>query len=166
MMLLDEIEHKGPYFVMMIGLPGVGKSTFRKGIEDSAIVLSTDDWIQDKAEWEGTTYDAIWERDIKQAESAMRAALSQGIKDRANIILDRTNLSPKKRQGFLSQLPSDYFTMALVFDTPDAEEHARRLNRPGKSIPEHVVENMRRMLADNPVSLSEGWDLISGVPAS
>lgn len=163
--LFDEIQHKGPFFVMLIGLPGVGKSTFRKGISNDAVVLSTDDWIEDAAAWAGKTYDEIWESSVKQAESAMRAAFQQAVKDGANIILDRTNLSPKKRRGFLNQLPANYFKLALVFDTPDAAEHARRLDRPGKTIPVGVISQMRLMKDNNPVTLEEGWDLISMVPA-
>ena len=30
----------------------------------------------------------------------------------------------------------------MVFSTPDPEEHARRLERPGKSIPAEIVESM------------------------
>jgi predicted kinase len=158
----EGINNAGPYFVMLVGLPGVGKSTFRQQIDTNAVVLSTDDWIQEKADWEGTTYDAIWARDIKQAESAMRAAFAQAIKYRANIIMDRTNLSAKKRKGWLTQLPSAYFKMALVFDTPDEVEHARRLQRPGKFIPPMVLDSMKENYKRP--TMDEGWDLISVVP--
>ena len=160
--LFSGIDNAGPYFVMLIGLPGVGKSTFRQKIDENAVVLSTDDWIQEKADWEGTTYDAIWRRDIKQAESAMRVAYAQAVKDRANIIVDRTNLTVKSRRGWLAPLPKDYFKMALVFETPDEIEHARRLQRPGKFIPPIVMDGMKERFVQP--SLEEGFDLISVVP--
>lgn len=162
--LFEGIDNAGPYFVMLVGLPGVGKSTFRNGIDEHAIVLSTDDWIQDKADWEGTTYDAIWASSIKEAESAMRMAFNQAVKDRANIIVDRTNLSAKKRKGMLAQVPGVYFKLALVFDTPDEIEHGRRLQRPGKFIPPIVMDELRERMAANPVTPEEGWDMISTVP--
>ena len=161
--LMKDLEPDGPIFMMMIGLPGSGKSTFCKVISDDAVVLSTDNWIEARAMAESTTYDAIWSRDIKEAESAMRAALSSCIKNRANIILDRTNLSAKKRRGFLAQLPSDYFKMAMVFERPDDVEWERRLHsRPGKHIPLNVLISMESNFARP--TLDEGWDMINGVP--
>lgn len=162
--LFNDIEHKGPYFVMLIGLPGVGKSTFRDNIDDDAIVLSTDDWIQEKADWEGTTYDAIWERDIKQATSAMHVAYRQAIKDRANIIVDRTNLRVKGRAKLLAPLPKDYFKLALVFQTPDALVHDKRLQRPGKTIPPLVMAEMRDTF-ELPTP-DEGFDMVGMVPST
>lgn len=160
--LFSSIESSGPYFVMMIGLPGVGKSTFRQKIDENAIVLSTDDWIEEKARWEGTTYDAIWNRDIKQAEAAMRAAYQQATKDRANIIVDRTNLTPKARRGWLAPLPKEYFKIALVFEAPGEAEHRRRLQRPGKFIPPMILDEMKARYT--PPTMAEGFDLISVVP--
>lgn len=161
--LFSGIENPGPYFVMLVGLPGVGKSTFRHKIDENAVVLSTDDWIEEKAQWEGTTYDAIWSRDIKQAESAIRAAYQQAIKDRANIIVDRTNLTVKSRRGWLAPLPKDYFKLALVFETPDNIEHGRRLQRPGKFIPPLVMDDMKARFVRP--TLEEGFDMVSVVPA-
>ena len=65
--LMKDLEPDGPIFMMMIGLPGSGKSTFCKVISDDAVVLSTDNWIEARAMAESTTYDAIWSRDIKEA---------------------------------------------------------------------------------------------------
>ena len=163
--LIKDVNHTGPYLFMLVGLPGVGKSTFRKEAEGHCVVLSTDDLIEDIAQAEGKTYDEVWEDNVKQAESAMRAAMKQAFKDRANVIIDRTNLSKKKRRGLLMQVPVDYFKIALSFDLPEPEEHARRLNRPGKVIPPFVMENMFKMFQEQPVELEEGWDLITTVPA-
>jgi len=59
-----------------------------------------------------------------------------------DVIWDQTNLTAKSRAAKLKMLP-DYYKIAVVFKTPDAEEHARRLaSRPGKSIPEGVLRSM------------------------
>jgi len=160
--LLLEIDHGGPFFVVLGGLPGVGKSTCIEPVRGEAVILSTDDYIAAKAEDEGTTYDALWESTIKEATSAMQAGMRHALKDRASIVVDRTNLSAKKRCGLLAQLPKEYYKIALVFETPDAEEHAKRLDRPGKVISQSIIDTMKQHFTQP--TIEEGWDLISVVP--
>lgn len=161
-------NHDRPIFVMLAGLPGSGKSTLRAGFDKSAVVLSTDDWIEEKAQWEGTTYDAIWARDIDQATSAMNAAFRQAIKDRANIILDRTNLTVKGRRKYLSQLPKEYYTLCLFVQTDEDTRQDRLKSRPGKVIPKHADDRMLETLVVP--TTEEGFDkvmiLTNGAPTT
>ena len=161
---LDAIKHKGPRFFMLIGLPGSGKSTFRKAtMGKNGAVLSTDDYLEDVAAERGVTYDAIWGDTIKEATSSMNAAFDRYVKSRSDIVLDRTNLSAKKRKGFLARLPKDYFKMAIVFERPDDVEWKRRIeSRPGNTIPWGILYNMEaNFVRPTP---AEGWDLITEVP--
>jgi len=52
-----EINHSQPVFVMLMGLPGSGKSTLRAGFPNTYIQLSTDDIIEDVAKWS-----VIWDQ--------------------------------------------------------------------------------------------------------
>ena len=159
MKLFEGIDHASPYFAMLVGLPATGKSTFRSAITDQAVIISTDDWIEEKAAWEGTTYDAVWSRDIKQAETAMRERFQQAIKDGSNIIVDRTNLTVRARRGWLAPLPKKYFKLAIVFEAPDEVVYHTRLQRAGKTIPTSVLNKMREIYV--PPTHEEGFDLIS-----
>jgi len=163
----DDIGVGRPVCAMYVGLPGVGKSTFREGImaDEGMVILSTDDWIETAAAQEGTTYDAIWQRDIKKAEGAMRADFAHAIDVGADIIIDRTNLSAKKRRSIIAQLPANYYNMVFVFQTPPEGVWMQRLQaRSGKLIPPLVLDSMQ----DNFVipTLEEGWDMICKVPAT
>lgn len=68
---------------------------------------------------------------------ARRAAL-----DGKDVIWDQTSVSVKSRKIKFRLLP-DYYAIAVVFSTPDPDEHARRLaNRPGKTIPDYAITKM------------------------
>ena len=60
-----------------------------------------------------------------------------------DVIWDQTNLTPKSRKSKLDMVPDHYERIAVVFPTPDEAEWQRRLDRPGKSIPQHILMGMR-----------------------
>lgn len=140
-------------FIMLIGLPGSGKSTYTNALiakhpEKDYVVLSTDNMIEEKAKAKGKTYSEIFP-DInmnfltKEMKSQFREALSEG----RNIILDRTNMSAKKRKEFLDAIPEGYEKIAVVFSIPDNVLRERLDNRAaatGKKIPPMVITTMAR----------------------
>ncbi len=139
---MPTIEHSGPYIVVLSGLPGSGKSTFRAQFKNDGVHLSTDDLVEDVAKWEGTTYDQVWEREIKQATSAVNAAFRAALKDGASIVWDQTNLTAKKRKGILSQVPSNYYKICIFIQCHEDLRQKRLVNRPGKVIPKHIDDSM------------------------
>jgi predicted kinase len=143
---------------MLMGLPGAGKSTFRKQFAGQCVSLSTDDLIEDAAAFKGLTYSEAFADEIKPATASVQAAFKQCLRDGANIMWDQTNLTPKKRKGVLAQVPDTYHK-AVVWVTCDEDERQKRLkNRPGKVIPAHVDASMiENMTAP---TLDEGWDEI------
>jgi gluconate kinase len=59
-----------------------------------------------------------------------------------DIVWDQTSTTVKSRIRKFNMLP-DHEHIAVVFKTPDADELARRLaSRPGKVIPENVIQDM------------------------
>lgn len=129
---------------MLIGVPASGKSTWIKSQDwtKDMPVVSSDRFIDEYAEKEGKTYNEVFK---EYAPTAMRLMDNQVLICQANgtdVIWDQTNTSAKSRAKKLAMLPK-YEKIAVVFRTPEPEEHARRLaSRPGKNIPEHVMRSM------------------------
>jgi predicted kinase len=156
---------------MLIGVPGSGKSTWLQNKdftkdERATCILSTDNYIEDAAKVLGKTYNEVFEETIADATADLNAQLSWAVKNSMNIVWDQTNINKKTRAKKLAMIPSnDYEKIAVFFETPDEEEHQRRLNscgREGKSIPEHVMRNMIKGL-ERPEK-SEGFDRIVFIP--
>lgn len=145
-----------PEIIVMVGLPGVGKSTVIKRDYPNYTVISSDDIIEKYAENEGKTYDDVFQKYIGRATGEMKAKFRQAIKNNENIVWDQTNLSKKKRRGILNQVPQHYRKVAVVFNVSDSTRYERMDQRRGKSIPSHVVQSMEK--AYQAPSKDEGFD--------
>lgn len=133
-----------PKVYMLVGVPGSGKSTWlnNQGWAVDMPVISSDRFINDHAEKMGKTYNEVFDEYIKIAtklvDNQARVCHANGY----DCIWDQTNTSAKSRKGKLDLFPG-YEKIAVVFRTPEKEEHDRRLaSRPGKSIPVHVMNSM------------------------
>lgn len=142
-----------PKCTILVGVPGSGKSTWleQNAIDDSWII-STDATIHEIATQYGLTYNDGFKTLIGFAERVMLNDLTMAAEAGDMIYIDRTNLSAKSRKKFIDFLkPYGYIFEAVVFPEPGSEalpeeEWKRRLaNRPGKTIPDYVLESM----ADN-----------------
>jgi len=59
-----------------------------------------------------------------------------------DIVWDQTSTTVSSRRKKFNMLP-DYEHIAVVFRTPDKQEHVRRLDsRPGKVIPDEIIQDM------------------------
>ena len=94
-------------FIMLIGLPGSGKSTYRKNFNGYDIHSSDD--IREEL----NTNDP-WEEMHKRTQ--------QSLKEGRSVVYDATNLSRKKRRNILSIAKGcNAKTIAIVFATPFIE---------------------------------------------
>lgn len=147
-----------PTAYILVGLPGVGKSTYHK-THIKGTVISSDDMLEGLCKAEGITYDEGFDKLIKPAIKAMNIKADKAIKDKQDIVWDQTNLSRKSRQRVLARLGKDYHKICVVFATPEEKEHDRRLNnREGKTIPENIMRHMK--LTYDPPVLGEGFNVI------
>lgn len=152
-----------PTMIMLIGVPGSGKSTWRNEFidhfgMDQYSVISTDDYIDYAAKQQSKTYSEVFEDTIKAAENSMNITLKFNTSLGRSLIVDRTNTSVKSRKKILDQIPEIYYKMALFFETPEDLDY-RLSRRLGKHIPNNIMESMIKNLT--PPSYDEGFDMIS-----
>jgi predicted kinase len=162
-------------FIVLVGAPGLGKSTYINSScnREDVFVYSTDDYIEMVAKKEGLTYNEIFSRKnlFREAETYMGNKLREAVAQKKNIFWDQTNMNAKKRGSILRIFKSisgsdSYGIGCVVFNAPDnavgLTEWLRRLSsRPGKVIPNHVIENMLKSY-EKP-ALGEGFDWIEEV---
>lgn len=131
-----------PSVIMLVGLPGCGKSTWAKNFKQIPIT-GTDQYIEIAADAMDSTYDQVFDEQIKNATEKfmddLRSAASYG----SDLIIDQTNLTPKSRKRKLSYFDKSYTKIAMVFLTPEPVEWKRRLDsRVGKTIPKEMLQSM------------------------
>jgi predicted kinase len=150
-----------PTLLMLIGLPGTGKSTWFNdylNLEENYYVLSTDMYIESAAHNENTTYDEAFDKHIKQATKELEVDVKYVRDCRADAVWDQTNLTVASRAKKLAKLPN-HKKIAVVFEC-DEVEHVRRLaSRPGKTIPQHVLNNMRLERPTKDEGFDEIWTI-------
>ena len=157
------LTHKTVY--MFVGLPCAGKSTLREKLVsifgDEAVIVSSDDYIEERATEAGLTYNDVFKDHIKAADLDMYSRLgnAQGHPGVKMFIWDQTNLTPKTRKKKLAHFPGDYNKIAVVFECDEEVRQERLLNRPGKIIPAHVDESMRETYVSP--TLDEGFGSIT-----
>jgi predicted kinase len=128
----------------LIGVPGSGKSTWIAQQEwaGNCVAVSTDHWIEMFAQELGQTYSEVFELFMPAAVRAMSAQVSLAQQQGRDIVWDQTSVSVASRAKKFAALP-DYEHVAVVFATPEPAELTRRLaQRPGKTIPDSVMQNM------------------------
>ena len=133
-----------PHCYQLVGVPGSGKSTWARN-QDWALgltIVSTDAVVEDYARAQGKTYSKVFEEYMPTAVDLMAKQVVFAREHGHTVIWDQTSTTVASRAKKFRMLP-DYEHVAVVFKTPDEEEHQRRLKtRPGKVIPEAVLFDM------------------------
>lgn len=141
-----------PTCIVLIGLPGTGKSTITKKMieyDSDSFVYSTDAYIEEQARALGSTYDDLFTDYIKKAEFRMDAMLDIAVQDKLTVFWDQTNLSAKKRKKIIDRMKKAGYQMQAVAIIPPtapediAEWEQRLTGRPGKTIPDFIMKNMK-----------------------
>lgn len=147
-----------PHIIVLIGMPGVGKSTWlEQNNKLGTTIVSSDAFIEAYAHQVGKTYTEVFPTKIQWATQQAQNLFHQLVMMGKNIIVDRTNMTVKSRAPWLT--PKNYRKVAIVFHTPHEEEHTRRLaSRTGKVIPPHVLDIMKKSY--QPPTKEEGFDEI------
>ena len=133
-----------PKCYQLIGMPASGKSTWIKN-QDWMLgitIVSTDPFVEDYARLQGKTYSEVFAEYMPRAIDLMIEQVEFAREHDHTIIWDQTSTTVKSRVRKFRMLP-DYEHIAVVFETPPRLELKRRLDsRPGKEIPDVVIEGM------------------------
>lgn len=141
-------------FLMLVGLPASGKSSFSEEIiegRDDIIYISSDALREEKL---GDVNDQNNNSDIFiEMVNRSKKALKEG----KHVIYDATNLSRKKRRGVLQQLPKGVYK-SVVYLSASIQTIKKQNSERQRVVPEYVIDRMYRSL-QIPI-YSEGWDNI------
>lgn len=133
-----------PTAYILVGVPGSGKSTWVRNQQwrRNCVYVSTDRFVEQYARRVKKTYSEVFEEYMPRAVDRMARQVVQAREAEQDIIWDQTSTTVASRAKKFRMLPN-YKMVAIVFPTPDKEELRRRLDsRPGKEIPNHVLEKM------------------------
>lgn len=130
--------------VFFIGLPGSGKTTYRRHYEGYTIIARDDVLHQITGE---DRYRKAWQRQEDEQlspriEQELERQFQQALAQNKPIVMDLTNLSRKARKRWLTQLPSQYRAQALIFLASEADIWQRNHQRQDKSLPNDVLHDM------------------------
>ena len=140
-----------PTAIMLVGLPGSGKSTYanQPTLEKfrGATRISTDDFIEQYAASVGKTYGEVFKEQIGPATTWMSLQLAEALAQKNDIVWDQTNLTVKSRKPKIEKLKkAGYEVIAIAFEPTEEELLARqekRLKETGKFIAPYIIASMR-----------------------
>lgn len=148
-------------FYVLVGVPGSGKTTWvnqQSFNSDHTVYVSTDMFVERYAQQVGKTYTEVFAECMPRAINEMMDAVFEALENRYDIVWDQTSTSIASRRKKLKYVPEGYEKIAVVFPTPDPATHAKWLNRPGKEIPDEVVQDM--IARFEMPTLAEGFDKV------
>jgi predicted kinase len=142
--------------IMLMGLPASGKSRWSKdfiSLNSNAVIVSSD---AIRLELYGSEEDQSHNVEVfEELHRRIHNYLSQ--EDIQTVIYDATNLSSKRRKGFISQIPKGVWKEIVVFAT-DYDIILRQNAARSRHVPKEVIERMYRQM--QMPRMWEGWDSI------
>ncbi len=143
-----------PRFMMLVGFPGAGKSTFAK-VNKSAYttIISSDDIREERYG------DATCQKDCKGVFDIARDLSVKELREGQNVFYDATNLSAKYRRETLEYISGkvDCKKVCLIIAKP-FEKCLYDNRRRKHSVPDDDMQRMYRHF--QPPWYTEGWDEI------
>ena len=140
-----------PLLVMLVGLPGSGKSTAAGRLASTirnqgrpCEIVGTDAYLEAKAARQGLPYVTVFAEQFDIADTVMWGQAREAVRNRISVIWDQTNLTVSARRRRLRLFPEDYLRIAAVMPTAADEAWQRNLARgPERAVPEDAFHRMR-----------------------
>lgn len=143
-----------PYFVMMVGLPGSGKSTYAKELADEMrAVICSSDAIREELCGDENSQDKN-EDVFKILHSRIKECLRKGV----NVIYDATNINSKRRRAFLSEIRNISCIKKCVIMATPFDDCCEQNKSRDRVVPYEVIERMYKNW--NTPYWFEGWNEI------
>jgi predicted kinase len=133
-----------PNAYIMVGVPGSGKSSWIRAQKWSSdcTYVSTDFHVEQYAKEKGKTYSEVFDEFMTTAVELMISDVKNAMELNQDIIWDQTSTTIATRRRKFNML-ENYRMIAVVMKTPPMDELKQRLaSRPGKIVPDFVVQHM------------------------
>jgi predicted kinase/predicted HD phosphohydrolase len=142
-------------FIMMVGLPGSGKSLRAKNlaVKENAIIHSSDTLRQELFGDENT------QDNNEELFTELHRRIKQDLKGEQNVIYDATNISYKRRKAFLEELKKINCEKICYLVATPYEKCLDQNKSRKRQIPEYVIKKM--YLSFYIPQYYEGWDKIN-----
>lgn len=130
--------------IIMCGMPGSGKTSWRKQFKDKAYVISTDDIVEQAALDSGRSYADTWVSMVDDLEAIL---IYQALEAKHHdiVIFDQTNLTREKRDRIKAIAGDDFRYVIADFSHVKfitlCERNAQRKLK-GRDIPHEVMTAM------------------------
>lgn len=146
---MNKLEQK---FIMMVGLPGSGKTTYINNIKENKVILSSDKIREELYGDESTQGNS--NEVFELLHKRMVEKLSKG----ESVVYDATNLSRRKRKHVISLINKFKCEKIVVYMNIDINTIKKRNRARLRVVDESVIERMYKHL--QVPQYTENWDKI------
>ncbi len=163
-MNINQLKNK-KFLILLIGHPLVGKSTFIKNKLNNLDfnLISRDNIILELSSTK--KYNSAWDEvNHKEVDRILNERIDNSILNNESVVIDMTNLTKKRRKGFINRF-NDYYKVGILFDILSSDEiksrNEKRNNEESKYINESIINTM--ISSYQTPTKEEGFDKIINV---
>jgi len=133
---------KQPTAVIMVGLPGSGKSTYSQQKFPDYTLVSRDAQVEHLGN--GLSYSEAFKTvDQKEVDARYQQVFATAVQKKENIVIDKTNLTHKSRMRSIQPLKDKGYNITIVVLMPSIVTlYRRNAKRTGKVVPTKVIRHM------------------------
>lgn len=147
---MKETFYHMPELVMMVGLPGSGKSTYAEKLKKEGVIIHSSDAIREEL---GDVND---QSNNEEVFKILHKRIKDDLRDGKSVAYDATNLNRKRRVAFLRELQNiPCEKVCVLIATPFKECLLQNLERE-RTVPREVLDRMYKSF--QMPSTYEGFD--------
>ena len=143
-------------FIMLVGLPASGKSTYAEKLKEQGYHIHSSDAIREEL-----TGDVNAQDKNTDVFAVLHKRVKDDLSNRISCVYDATNMSMKRRKTFLNEIKKYNCRKKCVLFIMPVEVCKERNNTRERKVPDNVFDKMLKQF-DVPMRY-EGWDDIEVV---